>query len=205
MNLKTIAKHLLPDVFINWFRTKRAREGIGQYTFNFDAASDIKRDIQEKYGHDSELLDLFVNNKGAIVHKWHHYIPLYDRYFSSFRGRKMRFLEIGVSNGGSLQMWRKYFGDDAIIFGIDTDPKCETLNGLAGQVRIGSQTDHGFLESVLKEMGGVDIVLDDGSHHMEHTSAYIRISISPFELWWNIYDRRLTHCLLEKIWWRVSI
>jgi len=168
MNLKTIAKPLIPNILINWYRTKHAHEGIGQLRFNSDKNSDVKRDIQEKYEHDSELLDYFANNKGVIVHKWHHYIPLYDRYFSSFRGQKIRFLEIGVSNGGSLQMWRKYFGDDAIIYGIDIDPKCEKLNGLAGQVRIGSQTDHCFLESVVNEMGGVDIILDDGSHHMEH-------------------------------------
>jgi hypothetical protein len=93
---------------------------------------------------------------------------LYDRYFSPFRGRKTRFLEIGVNKGGSLQLWRKYFGDDAIIFGININPDCEKLNGLAGQVRIGSQIDRPFLESVIKEMGGVDIVLDDGSHHMQH-------------------------------------
>jgi len=65
-------------------------------------------------------------------------------------------------------MWREYFGDDAIIFGIDINPECEKLNGLAGQVRIGSQADSEFLESVVKEMGGVDIILDDGSHHMDH-------------------------------------
>lgn len=174
MKFKTMVKPLVPDVLINWYRKKRDHEGIGQFRFNSDAIVDVKRDIQEKYEHDSELLDIFANSEGAIVHKWHHYIPLYDRYFSAFRGRAIRFLEIGVSKGGSLQMWRKYFGDDAIIFGIDIDPKCEELNGLAGQVRIGSQTDRSFLECVVKEMGGVDIILDDGSHHMEHIPATLK-------------------------------
>lgn len=171
MNFKAIVKPLIPNVLIKLYRRRYAHEDIRQFKFSFDATSDVKRDIQEKYGHDSELLEIFTNNEGVIVHKWHHYIPLYDRYFSSFRGRKIRFLEIGVSKGGSLQMWRKYFGDDAIIFGIDIDPECEKLNGLAGQVRIGSQTDNVFLESVVKEMGGLDIVLDDGGHHMEHIPA----------------------------------
>ena len=171
MKLKTIAKPLIPNILMNWYRKKRAHEGIKQFRFNRDCVSDVKRDIREKYEHDSELLDFFANNKGASVNKWHHYIPLYDRYFSFFRGQKIKFLEIGVGNGGSLQMWRKYFGDDATIFGIDINPKCEKLNGLAGQVRIGSQTDRCFLEAIVKEMGGVDIILDDGSHHMEHIPA----------------------------------
>jgi len=171
MNWKTIAKPLMPNFLINWYRRRRVPGRIRHFRFDSHADSDVKRDIQEKYGHNSDLLEFFASNRGVVVHKWHHYIPLYDRYFSPFRSRPVRFLEIGVSNGGSLQMWRKYFGDEAIIFGIDIDPRCERLNGLAGQVRIGSQVDKEFLESVVKEMGGVDIVLDDGSHHMKHVSA----------------------------------
>ena len=36
---------------------------------------------------------------------------------------------------------------------------------------IGSQADAAFLESVVAEMGGLDVVLDDGSHRMEHIKA----------------------------------
>jgi 23S rRNA U2552 (ribose-2'-O)-methylase RlmE/FtsJ len=164
--MKRIVIRFAPNFIIEAIR---GSPGIGKFAFNKDL--DVKRDIQNKYGHNGDLLDLFATNKDYIVHKWHHYIPLYERYFSSFRGRKIRFLEIGVSHGGSLQMWRKYFGDDAIIFGIDIDAECEKYNGQAGQVRIGSQTDKNFLESVVKEMGGVDIVLDDGSHVMKHITT----------------------------------
>ena len=38
-------------------------------------------------------------------------------------------------------------------------------------MRIGSQADPDFLASVVEEMGGVDIVLDDGSHVMEHIKS----------------------------------
>jgi hypothetical protein len=72
-------------------------------------------------------------------------------------------------------MWRKYLGEDAIIFGIDINPECEKYNGLAGQVRIGSQADATFLSSVVAEMGGIDIVVDDGSHHMDHIIETLRI------------------------------
>lgn len=171
MNIRKIAKYLVPDVFIDRYKQRNRYQGSKKFTFKFNETSEIKEDIQRKYAHGSELLDLFVGNKGNVVHKWHHYIPLYDRYFSPFRGKKVRFLEIGVSQGGSLQVWRKYFGNDAIIFGIDINPECEKFNGQAGQVRIGSQADKSFLESVATEMGGIDIVLDDGSHHMEHVSA----------------------------------
>jgi hypothetical protein len=138
------------------------------FSFAFDPSGDVKDDIRSKYGFEGDLLDILSNNKGNIVHKWHHYIPIYDRYFSRFRGQKVKFLEIGVSKGGSLQVWREYFGNDAVIFGIDIDPACKKYDGRSGQVRIGSQADPDFLNSVIEEMGGVDIVLDDGSHQMEH-------------------------------------
>lgn len=170
MTFKALMKPLIPNAIIELCGRKNDRP-LRSFEPTLDPASDIKKDIQEKYGHNSELLEIFANNEEFIVHKWHHYIPLYERYFSSFRGQNVRFLEVGVGEGGSLQMWRKYFGDDAIIFGIDINPECEQFNGLAGQVRIGSQTDNVFLESVVEEMGGVDIVLDDGSHHMEHIPA----------------------------------
>ncbi len=151
----------------------RTNEGIHKYSFPKNL--DIREDIERKYNFSGALLDIFVANKDNVVHKWHHYIPLYDKYFSNFRNRQVRFLEIGVSKGGSLQMWRKYFGKDAIIFGIDIDPECKKYNGLAGQVRIGSQVDENFLISVIAEMGGIDIILDDGSHRMEHIVSSLRI------------------------------
>ena len=135
---------------------------------------DVAKDISKKYGHRGELLKIFANNKGKVVDKWHHYIPIYERYFGPYRKKPLRFLEIGVFKGGSLEMWRKYFGPDATIFGIDIDPACAAFNGSAGQVRIGSQDDAAFLADVVAEMGGVDIVLDDGSHMMAHVRASLK-------------------------------
>lgn len=117
------------------------------------------------------LEDIFWNNEGPIVQKWLHYLPVYERHFSPYVGKPIKFLEIGVARGGSLQMWRKFLGDQAVLFGIDINPDCAQFDGQAGQVRIGSQDDPAFLERVVQEMGGVDIVLDDGSHDSRHIRA----------------------------------
>jgi len=139
--------------------------------FEFDPDGDVAEDIRTKYGHDSDLLKIYAGTKDVQVNKWHHYIPIYDRYFSPYRGKPIKMLEIGVKKGGSLKMWREYFGDEAIIYGIDIDEKCREFDGQAAQVRIGSQDDPEFLDEVVDEMGGVDIVLDDGSHVMQHIMA----------------------------------
>jgi hypothetical protein len=142
--------------------------------FDYDRALGVEHDIRSKYNFQGDLARIYAENKGYLVHKWHHYIPLYERYFGPYRGKPVRFLEIGVSKGGSLQMWRQYFGPDAVIFGVDINPECAQLNGLAGQVRIGSQDDPAFLASVVEEMGGVDIILDDGSHQMAHIPVTLK-------------------------------
>ena len=41
--------------------------------------------------------------------KWKHYIAIYERYFEKYRGKEVHILEIGISGGGSLQIWKKYF------------------------------------------------------------------------------------------------
>lgn len=71
-------------------------------------------------------------------------------------------------------MWRRYFGEAAIIYGIDIKPGCKSLEGPSFQVRIGSQDDPSFLDSVIQEMGGVDVVLDDGSHQMAHIKTSLK-------------------------------
>src|ERR1035441_4302581 len=111
---------------------------------------------------------LFFSHEGRPVGKWVHYLPIYDRHFSVFRGTPVKLLEIGVLDGGSLQLWRKFFGADATIFGIDIDQRTKAFDDSDGRVRIGSQADTKFLRSVIDEMGGIDIVIDDGSHVASH-------------------------------------
>jgi hypothetical protein len=114
------------------------------------------------------LSEIFFSGRGRRVHKWVHYLALYERYFGHLRGKDFKFLEIGVFGGGSLDMWREYFGPDAIIYGIDVNPACANLAEPPTQIRIGSQADSEFLRGVIAEMGGLDVVLDDGSHIGKH-------------------------------------
>jgi hypothetical protein len=110
----------------------------------------------------------FLNNNGKLMHKWIHYFPVYEKHFSKFVNQSLIFWEIGVSKGGSLQMWRKYFGPFAKIIGIDIDPKCKSHEDNQIHICIGDQSDTIFLQSVIDKHGVPDVVLDDGSHQMKH-------------------------------------
>jgi len=114
-----------------------------------------------------ELWNIFTGISSGIVHKWHHYIPIYETHLTQYKNQEVRILEIGVDGGGSLELWRKFFGEKSIIYGIDINPKCLRFDGLHAKVRIGSQTSRKFLNQVINEMGGVDVVIDDGSHNVK--------------------------------------
>lgn len=115
--------------------------------------------------------DIFFANEGRIIHKWLHYFAVYDQVLAPYVGSKVKMLEIGVWKGGSLGLWRKLLGDEAVLFGIDIDPSCAACDGESASVRIGSQDDPQFLRSVVSEMGGIDVILDDGSHVASHQRA----------------------------------
>ena len=136
----------------------------------FEATNDELSALKNSPHQEMSVTASFLKPDKRLVHKWHHYLPIYEEHFSPYKTRSepVRLLEIGVSGGGSLRMWRDYFGDDAKIYGIDVNSACLEFSGLHGEVRIGSQDDPYFLADVIEEMGGVDIVVDDGSHIMAH-------------------------------------
>ena len=144
-----------------------------------DAPALIERNLQFAR---SELEQIYYSHQGRRIFKWHHYLEIYDRHLRSHRAKAsnrdgsepLRVLEIGVQNGGSLQMWRRYFGSNAVIFGIDNNPLCKGFEEDGCQIRIGDQSDPVFLSKVISEMSGVDIVIDDGSHIASHQLASFR-------------------------------
>lgn len=114
----------------------------------------------------TDLFDYFASNQGRLIFKWMHYFDIYEKHFAAFRNRPIKFLEIGVFHGGSLQMWKHYFGPQAKIVGVDINTKCKDFEEPGIQIEIGSQEDRDFLKKLAAKHGPFDIVLDDGGHTM---------------------------------------
>lgn len=75
----------------------------------------------------NDLEKYFSENTGHLMDKWIHYFEIYDRHFSRYRGTDVHLVEFDVFQGGSLQMWKEYFGSRAKIYGIDINPDCKQL------------------------------------------------------------------------------
>jgi hypothetical protein len=113
----------------------------------------------------NDLYAFFVQGRNERpIHKWHHYFEAYDRHLGRFRDASPTVLELGVQLGGSLEMWRRYFGSSCRLYGVDIDPATRRHEDIATKIFIGDQADRSFLREVLREVGQPDIVLDDGGH-----------------------------------------
>jgi len=113
------------------------------------------------------LVDLLYNHESVHrVHRFAHHFEIYHRLFSRFRGTQVRFLEIGVTSGGAFEIWRKYFGKEAKLYGVDIQDRTieEQLNV---KFWCGDQSDQKLWDRVLSEVPVFDIILDDGSHQVK--------------------------------------
>jgi SAM-dependent methyltransferase len=113
-----------------------------------------------------------AHRAGPGIWKWQHYFDVYERHFRRFRGQEVHVLEIGVYSGGSLGMWRDYFGPGAHVYGVDIESACKAYEQDMVKVFIGDQADRGFWRRFRAEVPRLDIVIDDGGHlyHQQRTT-----------------------------------
>lgn len=114
----------------------------------------------------SVLIDYFENHEHRMIHKWMHYFEIYERHFSQFRNKPVSLLEFGVLHGGSLQMWKHYFGKQAKIYGADINPRCAELAEDQISILLADQESRDSLRSICNTLPPFDIIIDDGGHTM---------------------------------------
>ncbi len=102
--------------------------------------------------------------EGPGVWKWLHYFELYHRHLSKFIGRPVTVVEIGVYSGGSMPMWRHYFGPRCQVHGVDIQPECAAYSNEYTTIHVGDQADRKFWKRFREAVPSVDILIDDGGH-----------------------------------------
>ena len=109
-----------------------------------------------------------LGEKHGPTKRRHNYLPWYWQHFRDVREQVRTVVEIGVQTDRSLRMWEEFF-PNAMILGVDIEPGCRQFEGGRRRILIGDQSDPAFLQQIVHEAGGViDIVIDDGSHIVEH-------------------------------------
>ena len=116
--------------------------------------------------HSQSLQQLYASHEGKATDKWSSYLDAYDHVFQQFRDEAISLLEIGIQNGGSLEIWSQYFQNATHLAGCDNDPKCGELTYDDSRITVfvGDATERAVSERILAHCSSYDLVIDDGSH-----------------------------------------
>jgi hypothetical protein len=114
----------------------------------------------------NELKNIFLNHQGKLSDKWSLYLEKWDEIFFPFRDSEINLLEIGIQNGGSLEIWAKYFSKAKNIIGCDIEEDCKKLKFEDPRISVvvGDANTDDIEEQISKISPDLDIIIDDGSH-----------------------------------------
>lgn len=112
-------------------------------------------------------LDLFMQHDSFYSSKWEHYLFIYQELFEKYiqKNKPVNILEIGVLNGGSLQLWKKFLPEGSQIYGVDINPECQNIQFNDENIHffLGNGASSDFWASNMLDVT-FDIIIDDGSH-----------------------------------------
>jgi SAM-dependent methyltransferase len=141
------------------------------------------------------LTTLYAQHVGRVSHRWSSYLDVYEQTLGPIRSRQLRLLEIGVQNGGSLELWAQYFADAQVIIGCDIDERCGELRFADPRVKvlIGDITTRAVQDQVRATADSLDVIIDDGSHRSpDIINAFV--SLYPLLTPGGIYVIEDLHC-----------
>ncbi|MDT6941787.1 glycosyltransferase [Brucella pseudogrignonensis] len=112
------------------------------------------------------LSQMYNEHSGKVSDKWTIYLKKYDHIFTNSRRENVRLLEIGIQNGGSLEIWSRYFAKGEIFVGCDINECCRNLNYIDDRIHVvvGDANSEKTYQSVTALSKSFDIIIDDGSH-----------------------------------------
>ena len=96
--------------------------------------------------------------------KYDNYFKVYEDLLKIYVGNQITIIEVGIFNGGSLFMWRQFFGPQARIIGVDLNPGAKKWEEHGFEIYIGDQSNELFWKQLYSEIGKVDVLIDDGGH-----------------------------------------
>lgn len=113
-----------------------------------------------------ELLLLYESHVGKVSDKWRSYLAVYENLLRPYREKPVRILEIGIQNGGSLEIWSKYFPGADVIVGCDIDPLCADLKYDEKNIHVvvGDANTVDIQREITEISDHFDVIIDDGSH-----------------------------------------
>jgi len=114
----------------------------------------------------SSLRSIYADHNGKVSDKWAIYIDEYERVLEKHRDQAVNLLEIGIQNGGSLEIWDKFFPNANTIIGCDVNPVCAKLTFESSKIEVvvGDANSQDVRNRIASLAPTLDVIIDDGSH-----------------------------------------
>jgi len=111
------------------------------------------------------LFELYGAHQGSASEQRLDEIAVFDRFFSDFRGQSVRMLEIGVRNGGSLEIWSEYFPNAIIIVGCAVSSESRILSSDDSRIKfvVGDANTDVVERDIINLSKTFDVIIADGS------------------------------------------
>lgn len=115
---------------------------------------------------EATLRQLYEAHQGKVSDKWTIYLEEYDRLLRPYRQQPVRLLEIGIQNGGSLEIWSKFFPQAQRLVGCDINPDCAKLQYDDARIAVvvGDANQDHTAAQIASISETFDLIIDDGSH-----------------------------------------
>jgi len=112
------------------------------------------------------LIALYEKHQGKVSDKWSFYLHEYDRLLAGWREKPVRLLEIGIQNGGSLEIWGQFFPNAEMLIGCDINPACAQLRYDDPRITliVADATSPDGQQKIAACSSAFDLIIDDGSH-----------------------------------------
>ncbi len=139
------------------------------YLDHVEGRSSSYRDFTRHVKSDSVrgLYAAYAQERGNKVStKWDSYLEVYEDAFRPFKQQPVDLLEIGVQNGGSLEVWSRYFPRARTLTGCDINPRCAGLQYADPRVQVivGNANEQATFQRIAARSPAFDLIVDDGSH-----------------------------------------
>jgi hypothetical protein len=148
------------------------------------------------------LRELYTAHTGKVSDKWSLYLDVYDTALAPWRALPVVLVEVGVQNGGSLELWSRYFQAGRRFVGCDVDERVGRLAFDDPRIRTvvaPVNTPAAAKAIVAAAEGPIDIFIDDGSHVSPDIVLAFR-NYFPAVRAGGVYIAEDLHCAYRRDW-----
>ncbi|MFK7967862.1 MAG: methyltransferase domain-containing protein [Rickettsiaceae bacterium] len=121
--------------------------------------------------------EIFLEHSEHTSDKWENYLDIYELYLRPYINKNASIMEVGVQNGGHLQILKKYLHNGK-IYGADIDNNvCKMDLGSDIKTFCFDATKADAIEQDLKELS-FDVIIDDASHKSQNVIKTFQLMFS---------------------------